>query len=64
MAQPNLTISAMYKTILNSALDMKIASIKRAKNSEKSPRFQEVYDLEMRETLEVQNWVNSAKIAD
>lgn len=64
MANAPLTINTTYKTILLSALDMKLASIKRAMNSDKNPRFKEVYLLEQRETLEVQNWINSAKIAD
>lgn len=61
IAQAPITLNATYKAILLSALDMKVASIKRAKNTEKSPRFQQVYDLEMRETLETQAYISAIK---
>lgn len=64
MATQQLTLSTTYKAILNSALDMKLASIKRAMKADKNPRFKEIYLLEERETLEVQNWINTAKTAD
>lgn len=61
MAQAPITLNATYKAIILSGLDMKIASIKRAKNTEKSPRFQQVYDLEMRETLDTQTYIAAIK---
>lgn len=36
-----------HKAIINSALDMKEASIKRAQNTNKNPRFAPVYEAEL-----------------
>lgn len=44
-------ITQVNKDIIISALDMKLASIKRAKNTNKNPKFTPVYDAEENETM-------------
>lgn len=51
----------MQLSILKDAIELKIASIKRAINTNKNPRFREIYDLELSESLEVQVWLNQQK---
>lgn len=51
----------MQLSILKDAMELKIASIKRAINTNKNPRFREIYDLELSESLEVQVWLNQQK---
>lgn len=54
----------MQKDIIISALDMKLASIKRAKNANTSPRFKEIYNLEETETNAVKMFVQNAKLSE
>lgn len=51
------------KAILIEALDMKIASVKRARNTAKNPRFASIYDTEEELANKAKAWVNAAKKA-
>lgn len=52
-----MPLTIKIKNILISALDMKEASIKRAQNTNKSPNFAAVYDLERAELAEARTYV-------
>lgn len=54
-------MTSMQISIMKDAMELKIASIKRAINTNKNPRFREIYDLELSESLEVQVWLNQQK---
>lgn len=49
------------KAIILEALDMKIASAKRAKNSSKNPAFGPIYDLEVSTAEAAKVWINEQK---
>lgn len=52
-------MKAVTIAILKSALEMKRASIKRAMNTDKNPRFAPIYELELQETAEAEVVVNA-----
>lgn len=52
------------KTVILSALQMKEASIKRAINTNKNPRFEAIYDLELSETRATYTWVEAQPLTD
>lgn len=47
MAQ--FTLNAERRSVLDNAIDMAIASARRAKNTSKRPEFNEIYDKEIAE---------------
>lgn len=49
------------KELIITALDMKITSIKRAQNSNKSPNFAEVYKVEIAEYEKVKATIHAVK---
>ena len=46
------------KATILEALDMKAASIKRAANTNKAPRFQAVYEAEQADVTKAKAWIN------
>lgn len=57
-------ITQAQKDIIIEALNMKIASVKRARNATGSPRFKAVYDEEDKEVNLVKVWVQNLKLTD
>lgn len=49
------------KEIIINALDMKLTSVKRAQNSNKSPNFAEVYKIEIAELEKAKATIHSFK---
>lgn len=50
------------KGILIEALDMKIASVRRARNTSKNPRFNAIYDAEEALANKARVWVDAQKV--
>ena len=61
MADVMVKITEQHKRMIVEALDLKLASIKRAKNSNKSPAFLELYEQEMRDYTALQTLIVSSK---
>lgn len=49
------------KAILKEALDMKLASVKRARNTNKNPRFSAIYDTEEEIAMKAVAWLATQK---
>lgn len=56
-------ITQKTRDIVLSGLDMKEASIKRAKNTNKSPNFTPIYELELRELQKARDEMQTLPIS-
>lgn len=56
-------MTTAIKTMLLTALELKLASVKRAQNTNRNPRFNEVYAAELADVQAAIAWVNAQKAA-
>lgn len=61
MSEFVVKINEQHKRMLIEAIDLKLASVKRARNTNKSPAFLELYDQELREYTSLQSLIVSSK---
>lgn len=61
MSEVSVKITDQHKRMLVEAIDLKIASVKRAKNTNRSPAFLELYEQELRDYTSLQTLIVSAK---
>lgn len=61
MSEFVVKINEQHKRMIVEAIDLKLASVKRARNTNKSPAFLELYDQELREYTALQSLIVSSK---
>ena len=61
MSEFVVKINEQQKRMIVEAIDLKLASIRRAKNTNKSPAFLELYEQELREYNALQTLIVSSK---